>query len=158
VTGSFSVDVRSGYESMLTAWAAWAGGVDFVLQAAGTLDCINAMSFDKFIVDLEVWSYIQRVANRPGFEPDELALDLIAQNEGSYLSEPHTAEHMRQNLYTPMLAPAGAYDTWLESGSKSAGQIAASLPDRILKRPGPLPLDPGVEQELDQLIAFHQNH
>jgi trimethylamine--corrinoid protein Co-methyltransferase len=158
VTGSFSVDVRSGYESMLTAWSAWAGGVNFVLQAAGTLDCINAMSYEKFAVDLEVWSYLQRVANQPGFEVDDLAFDLLSRNEGSYLGETHTAEHMRPNLYTPILAPAGAYDTWLAAGSKDAGQIAANLPDRILKRPGPQPLDPHIECELDQLITFHQQH
>ena len=156
VTGAFSVDARSGYESMSTAWSAWAGGVDFVLQAAGTLDCINAMSYDKFLVDLEVWGYLQRIASQPGFEPDDMAYDLLLQNEGSYLGETHTAEHMRQNLFTPLLAPFGSYDAWLAAGSKDASTIAAGLPERILKRPGPLPLDAHIQRELDQRIQFHQ--
>jgi trimethylamine--corrinoid protein Co-methyltransferase len=156
VTGSFSVDVRSGYESMLTAWAAWAGGSHFVLQAAGTLDCINTMSYEKFLVDLEVWGYLQRVASQPGFEPGELAMDLLMHSDGGYIGDTHTVEHMRQNLLTPMLAPASAYDTWLESGSKDTHEIAANLCERTLKRPGPEPLDPRLEQELEHLITFHQ--
>jgi trimethylamine--corrinoid protein Co-methyltransferase len=158
VTGSFSVDVRSGYESMLTAWSAWAGGAHFVLQAAGTLDCINTMSYEKFLVDLEIWSYIQRVASLPGFEPGDLAFDLLMSSDGSYIGDDHTVENMRQNLYTPALAPVGSYDTWLAGGSKDTREIAANLEERTLKRPGPEPLDERLEQELEKLIRFHQHN
>ena len=152
VTGGYELDVRSGYESALTAWAAWAGGVHFVLQAAGTLDCINAMSFEKFAVDLEVWAYLQRLSSRPAFEADDLALELLQSGDGNYLGDDHTVEHMRENLFSPQLALGGTYDTWLANGQKTTLALASNLVERIIRRPGPAPLDVRVQQELDRLV------
>ncbi len=115
-TGALAPDVRSGYESMMTALSAWHGGAHLGLQAAGTLDCINAMSLVKFCVDLEIWGYIKHMARPVQADTDALALRDVLSLPTDYLSLVHTVEHFRDTCFAPTLSPATSYDIWNKTG------------------------------------------
>jgi len=152
VTGARRPDCRSGYERMMTALAAWMGGAHLALQAAGILDCINTMSYEQFVIDAEIWSYIKRLAARTNLSDETLALEIIRQSQGDYLSHEHTLRHMRGELYTPGLAPSETYEDWLGAEGKDAAAIAREKVERFTATPDP-PMDPALREELDSYVA-----
>jgi len=125
VTGSRLPDCRSGYERMMTAMAAWTAGVHFCLQGAGTLDCINSMSFEQFMIDTEIWSYLKRLAVRTDTGAAALAMDVIASLPQDYLGSDHTIEHMAGEMAPAFLATPKPYDQWRADGSPDVVTLAA---------------------------------
>ncbi|MBN1342321.1 MAG: trimethylamine methyltransferase family protein [Phycisphaerae bacterium] len=132
VTGAMGVDVRAGYESMMTALAGWQAGAHLGLQAAGTLDCINTMSLAKFRVDLEIWGYVKHMARGVRMDTDALALDDVLAGPADHLSLPHTVEHFREACFMPTLAPAMSHDSWLEAGCPDAVDRAMEIVEEWL--------------------------
>ncbi len=151
VTGSFSPDARAGYESMMTAFAAWSGAAHVALQAFGILDQINAMSFEKFVLDLELWGYLRRVAAAVAVDADALALDTIAGCPADYLGAAHTIEHFRTELVTPALAPPLSYEAWMGEGRPDVVAHARERVRELLATAEPPPLPETVSRRLRAL-------
>lgn len=151
VTGAFTADARAGYESMMTAFAAWSGGADVALQAFGILDQINAMSYEKFVLDLEAWGYLQRVAAPVVVTNEAVALEVIATRPADYLSTDHTMAHFRDELLTPALAPPLSYEAWTEQARPAALRWAQERAAELLTTARPPPLPEPVQQRLAAL-------
>lgn len=130
VTGAFAPDARAGYESMMTALCGWQAGAHLCMQAAGILDFINAMSFEKFAIDLEIWGYIKRISASAKMDADTMALDVIASVPQNYMAEMHTLTHFRQETYSPTLAPPLTYEDWEATGMPDVVEHARALLDR----------------------------
>jgi trimethylamine--corrinoid protein Co-methyltransferase len=156
VTGSRLADIRSGYERMMTALSAWAGGAHICLQGAGTLDSINSMSYEQFVIDLEIWGYIARLADKPRVDSETMAADLIATLPDGYLESDHTVEHMRREIASPLLASAQSYDEWLSGGASSALDLAEANIGKILKARTVQPIEEGVRRELERYAALRR--
>jgi trimethylamine--corrinoid protein Co-methyltransferase len=144
VTGAMLPDCRSGYERMMTAFSAWAAGAHVCLQAAGTLDAINSMSYEQFVIDTEIWGYIKRVAAPPVVSADTLATDVIASPGEGYLGHEHTIRHMRRELFSPSLIPVQSYEDWLASGGKDVVAQASARVEAVKRVPLHPPDDPAL--------------
>ena len=127
VTGAFGPDARAGYESMMTALCGWQAGAHLCMQAAGILDFINAMSYEKFAIDLELWGYIKRISTSAKMDADTMALDVIASVPNNYMAEMHTLAHFRQETYAPTLAPPLTYEDWVRAGMPDVADHAHVL-------------------------------
>ncbi|MBN2209897.1 MAG: trimethylamine methyltransferase family protein [Sedimentisphaerales bacterium] len=152
VTGSRRPDCRSGYERMMTALSAWQAGAHFVLQGMGILDNINAMSYEQFIIDEEIWGYISRLAQPVIVDEGRLARRLIQDGDGNYLMADHTVQYMRQEIYEPTLAPTSSYESWIETGGRDVAQYAANRVEKILVQSHPPHLPDDVLRELTSYV------
>jgi trimethylamine--corrinoid protein Co-methyltransferase len=151
VTGSMLADARAGSESTMTALAAWSGGANLCLQAAGTLDNINAMSREKFLMDAEIWSSIQRMGRTDAAGAEEIALEEILSRPESYITADHTLEHYRQSIHTPRLARAETYESWLAAGGRDHAALARESLGQAPGRPAQ-PLDERARAEMERCI------
>jgi len=149
VTGAMRPDCRSGYERMMTALSAWNAGVHLCLQGAGILDSINSMCYEQFVIDVEVWSYIRRLAETPRVGERSLALDAISSAPREFISHEHTLEHHREELLAPDLESPGTYDAWLSEGGGDVADEASRRLGELRGRVTPPPLDEGVRRELE---------
>ncbi len=153
VTSSMLPDCRSGYERMMTAMAAFNSGVHFCLQAAGILDSINAMSFEQYMIDLEIWGYIKRLSDGVRVDDETLALDLIkANNGGDYLSLSHTIEHMRREIYAPTLFGPESYESWWAGAGRDVLTRASENLRKLQSRPCDAVNGNGLCKELDKYV------
>ena len=125
VTGSRLPDCRSGYERMMTAMSAWTSGTHLCLQGAGTLDCINSMSYEQFVIDTEIWAYIKRLATRVDTGEASLAVDVVATLPQDYLGAEHTIDHMGDEMAVAALATPKSYDEWMATGGPDVASLAA---------------------------------
>ncbi len=104
-----SVSVQAGYESMMVMLTAVQEKINFILHSAGGLDSYGAMSFEKYIVDLEILGMINRFVQGVKTEPKDLALDVIKQvgPGGEFLTHPNTMENCRTELWIPDISLRG---------------------------------------------------
>ena len=153
VTGARKPDCRSGYERMMTALTAFNAGAHFCLQAAGILDCINSMSYEQFIIDTEIWSYIEKIAKPVMINNDTLAQNVIENNKIGLLENDHTVQYMRQELYFPDLVKPENYDQWYKNTSSDIISVADEKAEQIFKNYQPPALDRNTEQELQKYIS-----
>lgn len=86
------VCVQSGYEAMLNMFSTFQNKSNFVIHSAGILDAFGAMSYEKFICDLEIISSLEYYFEDIKVDKDDLGFDVIKEvgHGGEYLSNPHT--------------------------------------------------------------------
>ena len=108
VTDADGITHQSGYESLLNLFVARQSGVDLILHSAGILDSFKAMSFEKFVADLEVTRMVDHYL--AGISLDEEALAFKAIKEvgpgGEFLTHSHTLAHCRDIPFTSLLKKA----------------------------------------------------
>ena len=153
VTGARLPDCRSGYERMMTAMASWTSGVHLCMQAAGTLDCINSMSYEQFVIDTEIWTYLKRLATATVVDPSTLAVDVIATLPVDYLGSDHTIEYMGSEMAAVALASPKPYDEWIAAGGPD---VVAAAAQRMPAAGVASPM--GMSEEIRARVADHVAH
>lgn len=156
VTSARLPDCQSGYERMMTAMAAYQCGAHFCLQAVGILDSINMMSYEQFVIDLEIWSYIKQLSREIVVNPQTLAQDIINSNTENYLSNEHTVLHMREELLIPSLITPETYEQWWNSGHNDIIDKTQSILERTLEKNEIPQLDGNVDKELRKYIEYRK--
>lgn len=156
VTGARKPDCRSGYEKMMTAMAAVNAGAHFCLQAAGILDCINSMSYEQFIIDMEIWSYVRRFTKPVIINDETIAQEIIKNNKAGLLENEHTVKYMREELYCPALVKPENYDQWLKSENSDIISHAGEKAEQILKDYQPPALDENMDKEITAYISHRK--
>lgn len=156
VTGARVPDCRSGYERMMTALTAYHAGAHFCLQAAGILDCINMMSYEQFIIDIEIWNYIKHLARPVDINEETIGLDVIGFQAAEYLAHDHTLHYMRDMLFVPSLVKPDTYEEWWSSNGRDIVLKARTTAQHILQEANKPPLDKDIDKELQKYIAHRK--
>ena len=108
-TDAHGLDAQAGMEGMMTLMNSWQCGTDLIVHAAGILAGYAAMSYEKFILDLEMLGMIRRIEKGMDISDEELALNVIADAGagGQFLTHRHTFEKCREALYSPRISKRG---------------------------------------------------
>ncbi len=149
VTSAMLPDGRAALEHMITCMAAFGGGASLALQAAGILDCINSMSYEQFIIDLEIWGYVERLSRQTEINDETLAFELIASRPDNFMGQKHTAKHCRRELYEPLFGKAQKLDNIRDLKEMSAERVQRLT----LESSTAQPLDPQTLAELDRFVG-----
>lgn len=103
------VNVQAGYESMLTFYSAQSNGINLVMEAGGIVDSVNATSFDKLVVDIDIIRQV-KIATAP-LEVNEETIDMEeikdCGHDGSFLTCDYTLDNF-MDLYMPHIGARGA--------------------------------------------------
>ncbi len=110
ITDAKSVSVQAGYEGMMVMLIAAQERINFILHSAGGIDTYGAMSFEKYIVDLEIIGMVDRFIKGVKTDPEYLALNVIKQvgPGGEFLTNKHTMEYFRDEIWNPEISIRGA--------------------------------------------------
>ncbi|MBU0463899.1 MAG: trimethylamine methyltransferase family protein [Proteobacteria bacterium] len=103
------VSVQSGYESMMILLTCVKENINYIIHSAGIIDSFNCMSFDKFIIDLELLDMVKRIHQDVRVDDETLALDVIHQVGvgGEYMTSAHTAKLCRREIWSPDIGLKG---------------------------------------------------
>jgi trimethylamine--corrinoid protein Co-methyltransferase len=105
-----NVSVQAGYESMMVQFVANQEKINFNFHSAGGLDSYGAMSYEKYITDLEILCADYLLSRRSEYRRyDHLALDVIDQvgPGGEFLTQMHTAMHCRKDPFSSRISLQG---------------------------------------------------
>jgi trimethylamine:corrinoid methyltransferase-like protein len=89
-------------------------------QSIGTLDSILACSAEKFVMDEEIVTRVQRMKRGIGEFPDDL-MDVIEEGResGSFLGLLDTALNFKDQIYFPTFSDRSNYEAWTSKGKSN---------------------------------------
>jgi trimethylamine--corrinoid protein Co-methyltransferase len=155
VNASNAADAQATYESQMALWGALLGGANFILHGAGWLEGGLTMSFEKFIIDVEMLQMFAHLFQPVPCDSGALAMDAIREvgPAGHYFGAAHTLERYESAFYAPLLSDWRNFETWQERGALDATQRANAIYKRILADFEAPALDPAIREELDEFVA-----
>ncbi|MCG8615049.1 MAG: trimethylamine methyltransferase family protein, partial [Desulfobacterales bacterium] len=115
-------------ESMQALMLSVLGGAEIQNEALGTLESYMSISFEKFILDEEMFSRLQRIhqgLDTSGMD-ERIALIKEVAHGGSYLTHPSTFKAFRDS-WQPRVSDWNDYDTWVRAGGKDALKRAGDI-------------------------------
>lgn len=147
-------DLQAGYEKAVTLMMASLAGINFIYDAAGSLESRLTASFEQVVADNELCGMVARAARGIDVCEETLAIDIIEAvgPGGHYLTQKHTLEHLRKEHYLPSILNRQNRLKWEKNGSKTLRDVAREETKRILKEHEPEPLEPEVDKELEKTI------
>lgn len=147
-------DAQAGYESMMNLVMAQNSGVHFVLHAAGALETINCISYEKFIIDDETVGMVKRIRRGIEVNEDSLALEVIKEvgPAGHFLDKSHTFAHVRSEFHQPVLSDRSTYGAWQKKGARQAMEAANKKWKEVLENYEPPELPASVEKDLQRFV------
>lgn len=148
-------DAQAAYESAATFQPTILAGVNFVLHAAGWLEGGLAIGYEKFILDADQCGMAAVFVNGVDLSPNGQALDAIRENGPGvhFLGNSHTLANFENAFYRSEIADNNSYEQWLEDGGKDAAIRANAIWKRMLREYEVPPIDPGVDEALNEFIA-----
>jgi trimethylamine--corrinoid protein Co-methyltransferase len=168
VNDAKEVSAQSGYESVLPLFTTAENGVDLIVHAAGILDSWAAVSYEKFMCDLDIISMVEYFLNDIEVNDETMAVDVIQKvgPGGNFLNQRHTLKNARTAPWYPKVAQRGALggkrlaDRLIENAHKEIDRLLATyqapeLPRDVLAALDQVMVEAGAEQSwLDSIKPY----
>lgn len=153
LSDSKSLDAQMGYEKALTGVLPALAGLNLIC-GMGLIASENTMSLEGLVIDNEVVSMIKKIVNGIDITDETLALDLIKKvgPKGSFITERHTLEHFRREIWIPKITDRTFPEIWVKSGARDLWVKAKEEVEKILKRHEVLPLSKDVKDKIVSII------
>ena len=156
--GSFTTsklpDAQAMQQSMMSMMSAIQSGVNFNMHAAGYLDGLLSMSYEKFMMDADVCGALHAYAAGMDVNEDTLGFDALAQNgPGEHLfGTDHTMRHYKTAYWDTALNDDQPWETWDEEGSIDAATRANTRWKETLAQYEAPPLDVAKDEEMKDFM------
>ena len=146
-------DVQAGIEKASSATLALLAGSRLMSAGLGVLYMAGIASLAQLVIDHELCCFLERI--RRGFEVSEetIGLDMMKRVGigGSFLSEPHTVRHMRQELFFPEVFDRRAPSPWREDRRGMLEHAKARVQEILEAAPEPSYLSNEQRTELARI-------
>jgi trimethylamine--corrinoid protein Co-methyltransferase len=160
LTDSKTVDAQAGLEAGVTLALGVLSGAD-IFGHLGISGVDQASSLTMLMMQHELIGYIERLMRGIEVSDETLAVDVIAsvasrlrrdRPDGTFLSETHTVEHFRKELWFPELLDREFWQAWRDSGAKDMMSRCIEKKNEILAKHTPEPLPGDTEKEIDKIL------
>jgi trimethylamine--corrinoid protein Co-methyltransferase len=148
------LDQQAAIESAMSVIIAALSGANLI-HDVGYLESGLLGSFDMLVMSNEVIGMAKHILGGITVTPETLAVDVIERvgPGGHYLTQEHTRQHFRSELWFPTLMDRQQRRGWETNGSKTmAERVRAKVKD-ILEHHQPLPIPADVEARLKEIVA-----
>jgi trimethylamine--corrinoid protein Co-methyltransferase len=154
LTDAHSPDAQAGYEKVFTSLLHALVGLNFI-SGFGLIGTENTFSLEQLVIDNEIANYTKRIVEGINVTEEKIAADLIMKvgPGGSFLAEPHTLQHFREELWDATLSQRhSSHEDWELKGKKDMRQVAHEKVKQILANHRPEPLDEKIEEEIWSIV------
>lgn len=158
LTDSPVPDAQSNYERMFTLLTSVLSGMHFLMHGLGILESYLTMSYEQFVIDLDLIAMVRHLVQPLVVSAETLALDAIGKvgPGGHFLDARHTLQHYREAHFIPRVSLRQSYEQWQEGGAKEAGQRANTRCRELLDSYVPPAVASGVAAELDNFVEHRK--
>ncbi|MDO4572136.1 MAG: trimethylamine methyltransferase family protein, partial [Clostridia bacterium] len=143
------LSAQAGVESALGLFEAFSMGANFVMHAAGSLHSFAAVSYEKFMLDMETIARLQYYFSALDCSDDALgfeALKSVVTEEEQFMFSEHTLRRCRLDPFFNTVSLHGR--ALGEPNVAIYASCRAAIEHRLAGYRTP-PLDPAVERALD---------
>jgi len=148
-------DAQAAYESANSMWPALLAGANFVLHAAGWLEAGLAMSYEKFVMDVDQLGAFHTLARGLNLDANGFALEAFREiGPGKhYLGSAHTLANYQSAFYDFALADNNSYEQWSSEGSLDQLRRANRRWKQLLESYQPPQIDPATDEALRDYVT-----
>lgn len=152
-TDSKAVDQQAALESTASIMMSALSGANMV-HDVGYLEGGNCSSLALLVVCDEIIGYVRRMIRGIRVDEQTLALDAIRRvgPMGEYVTEPHTYEHFKEELWFPRLSDRFSYAKWASGDALTLGEKAAEQARSLIENHTPEPLEETIREKIDQIV------
>jgi trimethylamine--corrinoid protein Co-methyltransferase len=131
-----SVSAQSGYESMLSMLASFQKGINLIIHSAGILDSFAGMSYEQFVVDLEIISMIKFYLQDIEVGEESLSFEVIKEvgPGGQFLATDDTFDKFLTHSWNPEIS--------------LRGNLAGKTPDHELRK--------NIDRKLQEMLDSYE--
>ena len=154
LTDSKRPDAQAGFESGITLMLGAAAGAD-IFGHMGISGVDQASSLDILVLQHEVISYVESVMRAIDFSDDAFGFDVTAEvgSGGTFIDQPHTAEHFRNELWFPTLCDRDYYQAWLDAGAPDMEKRCRERKEHLLKTHEMEPMPKSLDKAISKVVA-----
>ncbi len=148
-------DAQAMTEGSMSMLAAVHCGANFILHSAGFLDGLLSMSYEKFVLDLDLCAALHTYLDGVRVDDNQLALDAFSEvGPGShFFGCAHTIANYETAYWDSALADNEPFEKWEAAGSADAAGRANRRWKQMLADYEPPPLDEGIDEALRDFMA-----
>ena len=148
-------DAQSMMESVTSMHAAVQCGANYILHAAGFLDGLLSMSYEKFVLDADYCGALHTYLGGLAVDDETLALDAFREvGPGNhFFGCAHTMANYETAFWDSELSDNNTFEQWSESGSEDSMIRANRRWKKTLAETEDPPLDPAVDEALRDFVA-----
>jgi trimethylamine--corrinoid protein Co-methyltransferase len=148
-------DAQAMTEGTMSMLAAVHCGANFVLHAAGFLDGLLSMSYEKFVLDADLCGALHSYLAGVRVDDDQLAVEAFAEvGPGNhFFGCAHTMAHYETAFWDSDTADNEPFEKWEAGGAEDAATRANRLWKRRLAEYQAPPIDAGVDEALRDYVA-----
>lgn len=143
-TDSLVFDQQAAFEAGYSLLISALSGVNLI-HDVGFMGSGSIASLELLVAANEGIGLVKRVVQGIDVSPETLAVDIIAAvgPGGNFITQKHTAKHLRRQMWFPTLFNRSNYDSWQSTGSLTLGDKARARALAILASyaPNQLPDD-----------------
>ncbi len=149
------VDAQAAYESEMSLWGAVMGHANLVLHGAGWMEGGLTASFEKMVLDAELLQMMAEFLNPIEVNEETLALDAIREvgPGGHFFGAKHTLARYETAFYAPLLSDWSNFESWRESGARTATERAHTLYKAMLAEYREPVLEAAQREELEAFVS-----
>lgn len=124
-----------------------------IMNGIGLLDDSTVLSYEELLIDNDLVGLVINSMKEIQVNKETLATELIGKVGigGSYLTERHTLQHVRE-FHSPSIWNKDVYDSWVARGKKNTLEVAKEKADWILKEHKPKRLDQDKAKALNRIV------
>ena len=147
-------DGQAMMEGTMSMLAAVHCGANFILHAAGFLDGLLSMSYEKFMMDADLCGALHAYLDGVRIDDDQLAVEAFAEvGPGNhFFGCSHTMAHYETAFWDSELSDNEPFEKWEMAGSTDAASRANTLWKKRLAEYEAPPLDAGTRDGLTYFI------
>jgi trimethylamine---corrinoid protein Co-methyltransferase len=147
-------DAQAASESANSLWPAFLAGANFILHSAGWLEAGLAMSYEKFVMDVDQCGAFHCIAQGMALDDNAFALDAFREiGPGKhYLGSAHTLANYQTAFHEFALADNNSYEQWSTEGGKDQLSRANARWKSLLESYQAPPLDEAQDEALREYI------
>lgn len=155
VNSSCAVDAQAVYETGFSLFAAIMSHGNFINHAAGWLESGLTNSLEKIVVDSEMLRGWAASLRKIDISKDDLAVEAVKEVPpgGHFFGSSHTLTRFETAFYQPLISDWRNFETWKETGARTATERAHELWKKVLESYAPPALDSAIDEALKEYIA-----
>jgi len=157
VTDSKCLDIQNGIERFQTLMFAALSGINFI-TCAGTYEATLSGALELTIIDNEIIGMIKRALKGIDVNDETINLGIIEKvtksemKGANFLSEKHTREFLKKELFIPQLMDRNRRTTWRKKGNKDLIRLAAEKVSELLENFNEYKLPEDKDDELKKYM------
>ena len=148
-------DAQAMNEGTMSMLAAVHCGSNFILHAAGFLDGLLSMSYEKFVMDTDFCGALHSYLDGVVIDDNQLAVEAFKEvGPGNhFFGCAHTQANYQTAFWDSEMADNEPFEKWELNGSPDAAKRANALWKKRLADYQAPPLDPAIDEALSDFVA-----